>query len=439
MRRVVFGLLLTTAIATPVVAGTPPWTISEASQGVMINHAGQVKGAARGGKAEPGDVITTGPNARAVLVRGEEYAVVAPNSRLQVADPAATGGLTQFLEKIGNVVFSVKKMANPHFGVQTPYLAAVVKGTTFSVTVDDSGASVQVVEGAVEVATHDGGAREVLRPGSIASVGAGDLGALTIQGATTRTIHSASTPSSSSTAQTGAVAAKVSDSAPATTATAMTSAVSETATSTVQASRGNNATSNAVTINAVNEPASSLSNLTGGLVSGQTGAGLAAAASSASGADHAVALATDRPTAVVANGNANSNAGGNSAGNAPSNSNAGGNSANAGSGNNAGGNSAGNAASNSNAGGNSANAGSGNNAGGNSAGNAASNSNAGGNSANAGSGNNAGGNSASNAASNSNAGGNSANASSGSNAGGNSSSNAASNSNAGGNSSKGKD
>uniref|UniRef100_UPI000B2D2085 FecR family protein n=1 Tax=Novosphingobium rosa TaxID=76978 RepID=UPI000B2D2085 len=322
MRRVVFGLLLTTTIATPVVAGTPPWTISEASQGVMINHAGQVKGAARGGKAEPGDVITTGPNARAVLVRGEEYAVVAPNSRLQVADPAATGGLTQFLEKIGNVVFSVKKMANPHFGVQTPYLAAVVKGTTFSVTVKDSGASVQVVEGAVEVATHDGGAREVLRPGSIASVGAGDLGALTIQGATARTIHSASMPSSSPT-QPGDVAAKVSDSAPATTATAITWAVSETATSTVQASSGNNATSSAVTINAVNEPASSLSNLTGGLVSGQTGAGLAAAASSASGADHAVAVATDRPTAVVANGNANSNLGGNSAGNAASNSNAG--------------------------------------------------------------------------------------------------------------------
>jgi hypothetical protein len=156
MRRAILGFLLGTAMATPALAGTPAWTISEASQGVMINHAGQLKPAMRGGHAASGDVITTGPNARAVLVRGEEYAVIAPNSRLQVADPAASGGLTQFLERLGNVVFSVKKMTNPHFGVQTPYLAAVVKGTTFSVTVDDNGASVQVVEGAVEVATHDG-------------------------------------------------------------------------------------------------------------------------------------------------------------------------------------------------------------------------------------------------------------------------------------------
>src|SRR3546814_14786860 len=64
------------------------------------------------------------------------------------------------------IVFSIKKKLTPHFGVQTPYLAAVVKGTTFSVTVDGTGASVQVVEGAVEVSTLDGGARDLILPGA---------------------------------------------------------------------------------------------------------------------------------------------------------------------------------------------------------------------------------------------------------------------------------
>src|SRR3546814_1605096 len=67
------------------------------------------------------------------------------------------------VESAGNIVFSIKKKLTPHFGVQTPYLAAVVKGTTFSVTVDGTGASVQVVEGAVEVSTLDGGARDLIR------------------------------------------------------------------------------------------------------------------------------------------------------------------------------------------------------------------------------------------------------------------------------------
>src|SRR3546814_6588562 len=83
--------------------------------------------------------LITGPNARAVLVRGEEYAIVAPNTRLEIADPAKSGGLWQIVESAGNIVFSIKKKLTPHFGVQTPYLAAVVKGTTFSVTVDGTG------------------------------------------------------------------------------------------------------------------------------------------------------------------------------------------------------------------------------------------------------------------------------------------------------------
>ena len=189
MRRELSALLLATAISGPAFAAAPTWVVSETSAGVTILHAGGARPATRGLHVEAGDIISTGANARAVIVRGDQYAVVAPGTRLEVAGSDGPG-LVQFFEKAGNVVFSIKKSSTPHFGVQTPYLAAVVKGTTFSVTVEDTGAAVQVVEGAVEVATVDGGAKQMVTPGAIATVDANDLRRLVLQGATTKVIRS---------------------------------------------------------------------------------------------------------------------------------------------------------------------------------------------------------------------------------------------------------
>jgi FecR protein len=158
----------------------------------------------RGGSVSVGDVINTGRNGRAVLVRGEEYLVVAPNSRIRVADPAKSGGFTQIVEHFGNVIYKIKKMTMPHFAVETPFLAAVVKGTTFSVTVTEKGASVQVIEGKVEVATRDGGATFMVLPGDIGSVSATAPGSLNVQGRESKTINSP-TPAAAAAAVTASV------------------------------------------------------------------------------------------------------------------------------------------------------------------------------------------------------------------------------------------
>jgi FecR protein len=168
--------------ASTAYAGVPAWTVSESSGQVSIIAPGISKVAQRGGAVAVGEVVATGTNGRAVLVRGEEYLIVSPNSRIRVADPARSGGITQIMGIFGTTLFKIKKMASPHFGVQTPYLAAVVKGTTFSVTVTEQGASVQVVEGRVEVSTRDGGASYMVLPGDIASVNAGTLAQLNVAG-----------------------------------------------------------------------------------------------------------------------------------------------------------------------------------------------------------------------------------------------------------------
>src|SRR3546814_12793095 len=70
MHWIKFSLVGVAAIAAPAFASPIQWTISEASSGVTVSHQGSSKPAVRGEKVQTGDKLITGPNARAVLVRG---------------------------------------------------------------------------------------------------------------------------------------------------------------------------------------------------------------------------------------------------------------------------------------------------------------------------------------------------------------------------------
>ncbi|WP_109354727.1 FecR family protein [Sphingorhabdus sp. EL138] len=186
------------ATGTTAHGATPEWKLSESNGTVNILRSGVSKIAIAGGDLRPGDVIRTGKKGRAVLVRGQEYVVVSPNSRLRISEPKKSGGVMQFFEELGNVIFRIDKKGTPHFGVKTPYLAAVVKGTTFSVTVTETGSAVQVTEGAVQVSTLDGGATQLLSPGMIGMVKNGDQFRLSITGSEEKTIISPNGPAESS-------------------------------------------------------------------------------------------------------------------------------------------------------------------------------------------------------------------------------------------------
>ncbi|HWT13252.1 MAG TPA: FecR domain-containing protein, partial [Allosphingosinicella sp.] len=182
------------ALSGPASAQVPQWRISEVSGDVRIVENGRSRAAIRGSLLSSGSTIATAARARAVLVRGQEFVVVSPASQLRIPEQPQRGGIIQMLTDWGTALFRIERRATPHFGVQTPYLAAVVKGTTFTVTVGPEGASVQVTEGAVEVSTVDGGAAEMVRPGMIASVGAADLYQLNLDGDSSRSIRSSGAP-----------------------------------------------------------------------------------------------------------------------------------------------------------------------------------------------------------------------------------------------------
>ena len=202
MRKAAIALaLFAAATANPALAQDSAWRVSEVSGDVRAVVSGQSRPVTRGMLLASGSTIASGARARAVLVSGRDYVILSPASRVRL--PAgvqqASGGswagmMTQIVSEAGTALYRIERRPNPHFRVQTPYLAAVVKGTVFTVTVTSSGASVQVTEGAVEVSTVDGGAAELVRPGMVATVQAGDLMELNIQGETSRSIRSSGTP-----------------------------------------------------------------------------------------------------------------------------------------------------------------------------------------------------------------------------------------------------
>ncbi|WP_298282687.1 FecR domain-containing protein [Novosphingobium sp.] len=167
------------------------WTISELAGTVVVKTATAATPARKGGQVPPGAVLSTGAGSRAVLVRGKDFMTVNANGRVRIPTAGDKGfGLFDVLQEWGNAVFQIEKQPDPHFSVRTRYLAAVVKGTTFSITVSDQGASLQVVEGAVDTSTVDGGAHELITPGVVAVVEAADRMRLTVQDQQTRIIDS---------------------------------------------------------------------------------------------------------------------------------------------------------------------------------------------------------------------------------------------------------
>lgn len=208
------GLLMGTT-STDVLAQSLEWRVSETAGQVTIRRGDQSRPAQRGATLASGDTVETGGNGRAVLVHARDFVTVAANSRVAVPAAEEATGLTKLMQYVGNAVYRIQKLGKPHFGVKTPYLAAVVKGTTFSVTVGGAGTSLQVTEGLVEVATPDGGARDLIRPGAVAMVAAADVYRLRVQGEGDRTIDSPARPAGTPAAAAPAPTVVVALSAPA--------------------------------------------------------------------------------------------------------------------------------------------------------------------------------------------------------------------------------
>lgn len=136
------------------------WLATSGAQQVSLNQEETLK---------PGDTIRTGRNGRVLLVRGEETILISPNSVVGVPVEKKEGLSTTIIQQAGSILLEVEKRNVKHFEVETPYLAAVVKGTHFSVTVGAGSTKVGVLRGQVEVSDFKTGQIAQVMPGQVAT------------------------------------------------------------------------------------------------------------------------------------------------------------------------------------------------------------------------------------------------------------------------------
>jgi len=114
--------------------------------------------------------LSTGPRGRLQLTRGVETISLQPNTLASITTSGFFTRKTEILQQAGALDLEIEKRSQPHTTVQTPFLAAVVKGTIFHVTVGKRKASVTVDRGLVQVTSFSSGQRSDVGPNQSATV-----------------------------------------------------------------------------------------------------------------------------------------------------------------------------------------------------------------------------------------------------------------------------
>jgi hypothetical protein len=162
------------------------WTVSKSSGEVWLTGSGVQQASLRQEDVlKPGDTVRTGRTGRVLLKRGDEMILVSPNSVVGVPAQKKEGLSTTILQQAGSILLDVEKRNVKHFEVETPYLAAVVKGTQFRVTVNAGKTTVDVVRGQVEVADFKSGQIAQVMAGQHATAFANGKSGLSLGGSGT--------------------------------------------------------------------------------------------------------------------------------------------------------------------------------------------------------------------------------------------------------------
>src|SRR3954447_10532317 len=179
------ALMLGTASAASA-ADAGVWSVGKATGEVWVATSGaQQVSLSQQEALKPGDTIRTGRNGRVLLQRGEETILISPNSVVGLPAEKKDGLATTIVQRAGSILLEVEKRNVKHFEVETPYLAAVVKGTQFRVTVGARSTSVDVVRGQVEVADFKTGQIAQVMPGQHATAFANGNAGLSLGGSGT--------------------------------------------------------------------------------------------------------------------------------------------------------------------------------------------------------------------------------------------------------------
>lgn len=177
------ALGLAFVLAAPVASAQDgQWRVAKVSGEAWIGSGGAQNVSMSSEQAlRPGESVRTGRTGRVLLVRGAESILVSPNTAISLPE-AGRAGMTTVIQQAGSILLDVEKRNVQHFEVETPYLAAVVKGTQFRVSIASGRAKVDVVRGQVQVADFRSGQFALVMPGQSAQALAGGATGLRLFG-----------------------------------------------------------------------------------------------------------------------------------------------------------------------------------------------------------------------------------------------------------------
>lgn len=168
-KRLLCTALSATALCTPVLADD--WVAVKLRGDVFQYQDGAWVPLNKGDVVSDRRDIRTGSNGRVQFQRDQETIDMAPGTHIKIYDRRGMDRFTIVQEGTGTVTIDAERQNVKHFAVVTPYLAAVVKGTRFTVNADNANASVGVERGQVEVRDLERKVVVEVTPGQSASAG----------------------------------------------------------------------------------------------------------------------------------------------------------------------------------------------------------------------------------------------------------------------------
>jgi hypothetical protein len=148
------------------------WTLTSVTGQVSVQEDAE----ATPRPAEVGEIVaddglvSTGPDSAATLQKGNDVVELRADTAVQLPAPSTEGVWTRVVQSVGEAFFEVETRPSRHFQVETPYLTALVKGTQFTIGIEDGEAEVAVSRGTVGVSAKTGGASADVTAGQTATV-----------------------------------------------------------------------------------------------------------------------------------------------------------------------------------------------------------------------------------------------------------------------------
>jgi hypothetical protein len=169
LKNTLFGALAMLLLAVSA-AQADDWSADKLRGPVVQLVDGQWQQLKRGMVVPDDRVVRTMAAGYVTFTRGKETVELGPNTQIQIFDKAGKKPFTTVKQYFGTVSVEAEVRNVQHFAVDTPFLAAVVKGTRFTVVSGKTSSKVTVRRGHVQVTNLRNKSRVLLSVGQSAIV-----------------------------------------------------------------------------------------------------------------------------------------------------------------------------------------------------------------------------------------------------------------------------